>query len=415
MAQDPLKVDQIQIEPGAAGTRLIDRDPATGAIRIQDSVVTTAVSLSQLAGLRNIANVLIVGASGAGAQYTTIQAAVDVIPANATAANPYIVLVMPGVYAETVNIVRDGVQLIGIGMPTISAPADDHTLIISAQLGTIPLRCLLEGFLITNTYVNRACVRVTGGAASTVGNDALGLQLRDCVLQANAAAGNRPLWATAVGLIEVLGGKLEGVGNGGISLLLIEEVTTLRIRDCDIPVNVSLRYDTGEAEPVLGGVVYEIHNCQNIGSVGSLVPILSFEGQGDGALVVRGSSFAAGRVSVIGDRTAVFENSSLDQLDVQNTSTVTMTNSERASVLAANATAVLDVPRQAGTSAFVAATTAAVAFDVPMSDAAYTVGLEMDAGPANDEAPWVTLKAVTGFTINFATNQTLNVRWMASR
>ena len=64
MAQDPLKVDQVQIEPGSAGVRVISSDPVSGAIRFQDSVVPSPTNLHSLAGLGTVANVLVVGKSG---------------------------------------------------------------------------------------------------------------------------------------------------------------------------------------------------------------------------------------------------------------------------------------------------------------------------------------------------------------
>src|SRR3989344_4953294 len=132
MAQGPFLIDQIQIEPGSGQLLLIYRD-ATGSVAFQ------------VAGLRTIGNVKVVGRSGAGAQYTTIQDALDTVPTSASATNPYIILVMPGRYDETVNIVRDGVRLVGLGQPEIrsaleatpDAPGADHTAIVSAQLGTI--------------------------------------------------------------------------------------------------------------------------------------------------------------------------------------------------------------------------------------------------------------------------------------
>ena len=70
MAQDPVLADQLQIEPGAAGTRLIYR-AADGSLAFKDSLLTGGITLSQLAGLRSVANTLVVGKSGAGAAYTT--------------------------------------------------------------------------------------------------------------------------------------------------------------------------------------------------------------------------------------------------------------------------------------------------------------------------------------------------------
>jgi len=227
MAQDPFLIDQLDIEPSAAGTRRINRDAGTGGLAFQDAIITTPITLSQLAQIP-IANVLTVGKSGAGAQYTTIQTALDAVPSIASATNPYVIVVFPGRYDETVNIVRDGVRLFGIGKPEIrsaleatpDAPGNDHTLIISAQLGTIPLSTIIQGFQISNVHANKAAIRVVGAAASTVGNT--GIEIRDCDLNANSAVGNYSLWATAVNRIDVVGGNWKEASNLG--LLLVQEV-----------------------------------------------------------------------------------------------------------------------------------------------------------------------------------------------
>jgi len=420
MAQDPFLIDQIDIEPSAAGTRRINRDAATDGLAFQDAVVTTPLTLSQLAGLRNIPNVLIVGTSGAGAAYTgatAIQDALDAVPAAASAANPYIVLVLPGVYDETVNIVRDGVRLVGIGKPTIrsaleatpDAVGNDHTVIISAQLGTIPLSTIIQGFTITNAHTNKACVRIVGAAGSTVGSSML--SLIDCDLNPNAAAGNRTLWATAVNNVEVVGGQWTESTNLG--LLLLEEVSWFQAKGVRLLGAISLRYDDANDEPVNTGNAYRFIDCGPIAATTLLATPVQVDLDGDGSLLFEGCSLPATVLS--GDQAAIFRNCAVEELDVQETVTVGAENTLVKAITAANAGAVLDLPKLQGTIAFAAATTADVTFDIPMSDASFQVFLEVPSQPANDETPWITLKAVTGFRINFATNQTMTVGWTAIR
>ncbi|MBV6343672.1 hypothetical protein HWQ67_19060, partial [Candidatus Magnetobacterium casensis] len=139
MAQNPILADQLDIEPGAAGTRRI-RKATDGSLEFLDALITGGVTLSRLAGLRNVQNVLIVGKAGAGAAYTTIQAALDAIPVGASWTAPYLVLVCPGVYTETVNIARNGVAIVGLGAVTIRSLAEDtpdgvgayHTIVVQA-------------------------------------------------------------------------------------------------------------------------------------------------------------------------------------------------------------------------------------------------------------------------------------------
>lgn len=423
MAQDPLKVDQLQIEPGAAGTRLIDRDPGTGALRFQDPTLGAPLLLSQLAGLRGIANVFIVGASGAGAQYTTIQAALDAVPSAASPTNPYLVLVMPGVYTETVNLVRDGVSLVGIGRPYIrsaleatpNAPGNDHTLIISAQLGTIPQACLVQGFRISNAHDNRAAVRLPGGAASQVGGGGFGVILRDCTLEANAPGGNRTLWATAVNTVFLDRCWLEGNTS---ALCLVEEVATLVARYSSILCALSLRYDTVNAQPADAPTTYRFESCHDMASQTLLVPAVGVDLAGNGGFDLENCSVGGALVQLSGDQ-ATFRagNSTLPQLSLLETVNLTMTNSARGTLAAPNATAGLVEPLRDGTVAFGAVVSVPVVFEVPYFPGGfvdYQVTLEVDARPTNDETPWITGKSETGFTINFQTAQTLNVRWAAT-
>ena len=172
MAQDPMLVDQLQIEPGAAGTRLIRR-AADGSIEFLDAVVTGGITLQQLAGLQSVGGVLVVGKSGAGAEFSTIQAAADAVPVTAGPLEPYVILIGPGVYNETVNLVRDWVFLVGLGgavlepaEPVPNGPGAYHTVVIQEDLGTIPKHIVLRNLTIRNYHNSFACVRVFGGAGS---------------------------------------------------------------------------------------------------------------------------------------------------------------------------------------------------------------------------------------------------------
>lgn len=421
MPQDPFLIDQIDIEPGSVGTRRISRDAGTGGLAFQDAVVTAPITLSQLASLNAITNVFVVGKSGAGAKYTgatAIQDALDDVPSAASATNPYIILVLPGVYTETVNIVRDGVRLIGLGKPTIrslledtpDAGGNDHTVIVSAQLGTIPLSVLIEGFVITNVHTNKAAVRVLGGAASTVGST--GIILRNCDLQANSAAGNRTLWAEACNRIGVFGGSWSEAANLG--LLLLQEVASFDAVGVDGIGAIDLRYDTANDEPSLGGLAYSFTDCGPIAINTGLATPIAIDLDGDGAMLFNGCTLG-GQADFSGDRSMVLRGCTAEALNLLETVSVSAENSLVKTVVAGNLNAELDLPKKRGTAVLGAATTIAVAFDIPFSDANYEVSLELPSRPVNDESPWVTLKATTGFTINFQTAQTMTVRWLATR
>ncbi len=421
MAQDPLKVDQIEIEPGAAGTRLIDRDPATGAIRFQDSVITTPLALSQLAGLRTITNVFVVGKTGSGAEYTTIQAALDAVPSAASPTNPYLIMVMPGLYTETVNIVRNGVHLVGIGRPilqsaleaTPNAVGNDHTLIISAQLGTIPQRVIIQNFKITNAHDGKAAVRVVGAAASTVLGGGEGLLMIHCEMEGNGAGGNRPVWMTAANNAFF---ENCGMSGTGAPICVFEEAAAVILRLCTIPAAISFRYDNANDEPADLTGSLTIDGCRGLGSSTALVPAVAIDCDGDGLSAIHNSTMDAGdRLQISGDQPHTIQNSTLGVLSVLETATVVTRNTTHASILAPNATAALDIESLRGTAVFAAAATAAVTFDIPQSDTAYDVGIELPSRPAGDESPWITAKATTGFTINFQSNQTMTLGWKATR
>jgi hypothetical protein len=416
MAQGPFLIDQVQIEPGSAGTRRVYRDAGTGELAFQDPVVTGGLTLQQLAGLRTITNVFIVGKSGAGAQYTTIQDALDDVPSNASATNPYIVLVMPGRYDETINIVRDGVRLIGWGQPEIRSALEatpdavgaDHTLIISAQLGTIPRSTIIENFIISNAHSTKAAVRIVGAAASMVGDG--GIVLRNCSLRANSAVGNYTLWASSCNDIRVEGGVWQEGSNLG--LLLLREVSTFLAVGVQGLGALDLRYDTAQVLPANGGGSFIFNQCPNIASQTALLTPVVVDCDGAGRVEFNGCSLNT--ATLTGDRTLTARATVFGALVLSETVAATLSGCVHGGTNV-NATAVLDEPARTGTEAFGAELTRAVAFDIPFSDADYQVAVEVDSRPANDETAWVTGKATTGFTINFNTAQTLTATWRATR
>ena len=419
MAQPPFLIDQIDIEPGSTGTRRINRDAGTGGLAFEDPVVSGPLTLANLAGLRNISNVLIVGTSGDGAQYTgstAIQDALDAVPANASSTNPYIILVLPGRYDETVNIVRDGVRLVGLGRPEIRSALEatpdavgaDHTVIISAQLGTIPLSVLIEGFVISNAHSGQAAVRISGGAASTLASD--GVVVRNCSLRANSTVGNYSLWATACNTVHVEGGSWQESNNLGV--LRLEEVSSFIASGVGGLGALSLRYSTAQAVPVDGSGSYAFNQCPNIAQGTALPSPVSSDCTGGGSVEFNNCSL--GNAVFSGDQSLTARSTTFGDLSLQGSTAASLSNCARGA-LVVNALATLDEASRSGVAVFGAVTTMAVVFDVPFSDNAYQVSLELDSRPASDETAWVTLKGASGFTINFQSAQTLSVNWKASR
>jgi len=167
MAQPPFLVDQIQIEPGSAGTRLISKD-SSGELRFQDPVLT--LLLSQMAGTRNITGVFIVGRDGSGAAYTSIQDALDDIPSSSSSTDPSVVLVYPGTYQENLTIQRDGVSIIALGEVTLQNDGASPTVTISASVDSTPQSITLRNLTITNDAAGQACIQVVGADAFAIGS-----------------------------------------------------------------------------------------------------------------------------------------------------------------------------------------------------------------------------------------------------
>ena len=410
MAQDPLKVDQVQIEPGSAGVRVISSDPVSGAIRFQDSVVPSPTNLHSLAGLGTVANVLVVGKSGLGAQYSTIQSALDDIPAASSAANPHVVLVLSGIYTENLTLFRDGVFLVGVGSPVIRAAADDHTLKIFEQDGTVPLSGLVQGFRIENAYDGKAAVRVDGDPNSTLASS--GISFVGCSLDASAGGGNFALYATTVNSLLLHGVTVSG---NALSKVDFREVGTVDWTSGSCPIGLSLRYQTVNPEPS-GGVVggYTLSGLGHIGKASGLNPSCEIDLLG-GIQTTAFHGCSHTFVRVRGSGTVEFYGGRANSLLVQGDSKVFLfAGAELGSVSAPNPVAVLR-SALSGTESFAAAASVSVTFDIPQPDDNYQVAFELDARPANDEVPWVTGKVASGFTINFNTAQTLGVSWQVTR
>lgn len=173
MAQPPFLVDAIQIEPGSGQTLTISRDVTDGSLKFVDHLVQSGLSLAALAGLRNVSGVFIVGRGGYGAQYTSIQEALDAIPDASNAALPSLVLILPGVYQENLKVQKDGVYLVGMGA-TVMNDGPSHTLEILASPTVTPKDVVLTGLAVLNDDIGFACVKISGADAFASGTVTVG-------------------------------------------------------------------------------------------------------------------------------------------------------------------------------------------------------------------------------------------------
>lgn len=166
MAQSPFLADQLQIEPGSPGTRLVNMS-AGGELQFQDPDIA-AVLLRNLLGTRNITGVYVVG-SGDGAAYATVQSAFDAIPNSSSSSSPSVVLIYPGTYTENLTLQKDGVYVLGVGEVTLENSGASDTLTISASLDVTPRDLTLEGLEISNVTAAQACVNVVGADTFATG------------------------------------------------------------------------------------------------------------------------------------------------------------------------------------------------------------------------------------------------------
>ena len=410
MAQDPYKVDQLQIAPGS-GTTLKIYESGSELVFMQGS---TTLSLTQLAGTGTISNVFVVGSSGAGAQYTSIQTALDQIPTSSSSTSPNVVVVYPGVYSENLVINRNGVRLVGIGRPTIQSALEstpdavgcDNTVTIAAGGSTVPQDVIIENFKITNSHTNKSCVRVVGGSASNVGLS--GIHLKDCVLEANSVAGNRTVWASSVNTVVVDGCNLGGASSSSLTYLL--EVADFQMKN-STSYAVSFRWDNSGILPSQVPVGYSFQYCPRVG-VGSL--LTPFEGD-----LVDGSSLSVlnsvlDNVVLSGNQSGTFDGVTFGSLTLNDTFRLSATRSRRGSV-ASNPTAILTEDSLHGEVAFSSENSKDVTFEVPQVDDSYMVVFDLDSSTSDGKVPWVSNRSDTGFTIHFTSNETLTVRWRVVR
>jgi hypothetical protein len=208
MPQPPFLVDVVQLEPGSGSTLTLSKDPASGSMKFVDAALPAGVLLSDLVGIRNITGVFLVGRSGSGAPYGTIQAALDAIPSSSSAAAPSLVLVFPGVYQENLKIQKDGVYLVGLGGSQLINSGAEDTIEISASTEATPLQVQLRGLRVQNGAAGQACVRLLGAdtfATGTVTVASLPLAVGDQVI-----VGGIPLTG-------VVGARTSGANNFSIS------------------------------------------------------------------------------------------------------------------------------------------------------------------------------------------------------
>ena len=184
MAQPNTKVDVLQIEPAATGTRTISRDSATGGLKFIDPANPAGVLLSDLVNLGQIGSVSIVGV-GAGSQYATVQDAIDAAPTDASIADPHVILLASGVYTEDITIDKDGLVLAALGYVRIVNATAGPTIHVTEGDDGVPRFLQLRDMAVECTEDGESCVYVDGSntfATGTVSVNATPLIAGDTVV-----------------------------------------------------------------------------------------------------------------------------------------------------------------------------------------------------------------------------------------
>jgi hypothetical protein len=399
MAQDPVQVDALQVEPGSLGTRLISRDATAGELLFTDPVNASGITLSGVAGLRSIGSVLVVGKSGPGAQYNTIQAAHDAAPSTASLTDPTLILVGPGVYQENVVIEKDGLWIMGLGGVVVDAAAADATFKIQQNVTDIPKWCRLQNLRILNANAGEECVSVLGGSTSEVGDDEIGIV--DCELIASGT-GSLQVYADTANVIRVQGGTFEGsVATSKVVTVNCHQVV---LSGVERVYNVQLDYDTANPTPNQVGCSYLVKGSTLLGNIQSTL-------NGTGTLELASLwSPSAGDLIVNGDGAGTFraDGCRLGDLTVNGSAPLTLANCTRGT---ASGAGTLAETIQEGSVAFAASSSEAVTFGVGQPDANYQVHTETEL----TEAIGVTSKTTAGFTLSFSGAQTTTVNYQIVR
>lgn len=307
MAQPPFQTDSIQIEPSSGDTLLIDRDPTTGSLRFTDPHVSSSISLQDMSGLSNLDSVLVVGKNNT-APYSTLQEAINDVPASASSDEPILIVVGPGTYEENISIQKDGVFIKGMGAATIKASTANPTVTIEAGVSTIPKICHLEDLTIINEYTGKACFDINGGTNSEVGSEEISLINLNMVA---SGVGSKQIDADTMNKIRVQGGTWGESSSS--SLATFTQVAEFVLRDLEKINDIEISYDSTGAIPVSTIAEHYLVNCGQVGSITNTA-------DGKGTLTVTGCP-SCGNITLNGDQTHNFTASRILNLTLNNTTT----------------------------------------------------------------------------------------------
>ena len=389
MPQNPFQADQFQVDPSSGDTLTITRDTTDGSLKFVDALVTGGVTLSSIIGMQSLSNVFVVGNSLVGASHTTIVSALADVPADASMSNPYVIFVTSGVYQEDVVIEKDGVVIIGLGYVLVESATATDTITIQENT-TIPTFTTIKDLHIKNTNASQSCVRVIGGATSTVASNTI--SLIGCHFLASATG--HPVRTASVGKVVLKGGSMKL--SDPSAFCLVEETAEMFITNVSDMSALQLDYDNTGVLPSVVGSSYRILDC-NFNSNSTVTNSISSNLSGLGSLLISNVS-DCGNLSLDGDRTTTAINSIVQNITTSSTANVILTDCKRGTV---SGTGTLSESKSYGTLTFVASASETYSFGVNQPDLNYIVLIENDRGSADTDVAYVSSKAVGSVTISF--------------
>ena len=390
MPQNPFQADQFQVDPSSGDTLTITRDTTDGSLKFVDALVTGGVTLSSMIGMQSLSNVFVVGNSLVGASHLTITSALADVPADASMANPYVIFVTSGVYQEDIAIEKDGIVIIGLGYVLIESATVTDTITIQENT-TIPTFTVLKDLYIKNTNASQSCVRVVGGATSTVASNTI--SLIGCNFLAGASG--YPVRTASVGKIAIKGGSMKS--SDPSAFCLVEETAEMFITNVSDMTALQLDYDnTGVLSSVVG-CSYRILDC-NFNSSNTVTNSISSTLSGLGSLFLSNVS-DCGNLSLDGDRTTTAINSVVQNITTSSTANVILTDCKRGTL---SGTGTLSESKSYGTLTFLASASETYSFGIDQPDLNYIVLIENDRGTAETDVAYVSAKTLGNVTISFS-------------
>ncbi len=200
MTQPAYKVDVLQVNPGASGTRTIARDVTTNGLRFVDPLYPAGVLLSDMVGLQSLVGVSVVGTTS-----VTIQEAID-----ASTGTMPVILIPSGLYSENLVITKD-IVLVGLGYVKITNTTADHTIVIQEGESSVPRFVQIRNLVVECTEDGLACLHIDGSNTYATGS---------VVVDALLAVGDTITIAGNV-LTGVAGARTSGSDNFNASLVTV--------------------------------------------------------------------------------------------------------------------------------------------------------------------------------------------------